>query len=281
LLGVTLALAASLAWGCSDFLGGLTSRRMAALLVVFLSQATAVAAFAVIMVARGQGPPDSDFWLFSAASGLCEAVALAAFYRGLSLGAMGVVAPIAACAALVPVIWGVATGEAPTALQSGAIAIVMVGALLVSREESEQRSGVGLAAGAGLAAIAALGFGTFYVTIAEATQRADPVWAVFFNRVVLVALLAAAVAIARPQLPRLTSNLALPICAIGFLDVGASTVYATATGHGLLAVIGVLGSLYPVVTVVLARVFLKEQLAPAQRAGAVLVIAGVVLLGRG
>ena len=281
MLGMTLALAASLAWGCSDFLGGLTSRRIAAIAVVFLSQATAIAVFAVIMVARAEGPPDSDFWLLSAASGLCEAVALAAFYRGLSLGAMGVVAPIASCAALVPVVWGVATGEAPTGPQFAAIAVVMVGALLVSREPSGERSGSGLAAGAGRAAVAALGFGIFYVTIAEATERANPVWAVFFNRLVLVALLAGAVAVTRARLPRLDARLALPIVAIGVLDVGASTIYATATGHGLLAVVGVLGSLYPVVTVVLARVFLQERLVLGQRLGAGLVILGVVLLGRG
>jgi drug/metabolite transporter (DMT)-like permease len=280
LLGVTLALTASLSWGCADFLGGLTARKMAALAVVFLSQVIALSVFAVVMLANGAPPPDGDFLIYAILSGACEAIALSAFYKGLSLGAMGVVAPIAAAAAVVPVIVGFASGEAPTALASAGMLAAIAGVIMVSREKTEARPKAGLAAGAGLAAVAALGFGTFYVLIGEATERADPLWAVFANRITLVSLLGAVMLATRPKLPALRPNVRA-LAAIGCLDVSGSLLYATATGHGLTSVIGTLGSLYPVVTVILARVFLTERLALPQRIGAGLVIVGVCMLGRG
>jgi drug/metabolite transporter (DMT)-like permease len=278
-LGATLALTASVMWGCADFLGGLTSRKVVALVVVFLSQAAALSVFAIVMAVHGEGPPRTDFWLVAAVSGLCEAVALAAFYRGLSLGAMGVVAPIAASAAIVPVLWGLATGEDPSALQSIGIVTALIGVFLVCRESTPE-SGVKLAAGAGLAAVAALGFGFFYVAIGEATARANPGWAVFFNRTVLVTLLAVAVIATRPSFPSFSPKLWV-IALVGFLDVGASTIYATASTHSLLSVVGLLGSLYPVITVMLAGVFLKERLGPVRATGAVVVLVSVLLVGGG
>ena len=280
LLGVTLALTASLSWGCADFLGGLTARRMAALAVVFLSQAIALGVFTAVMAASAKPVPGGDFWLLSVASGACEAIALAAFYRGLSLGSMGVVAPIASAAAVVPVVVGFSTGEVPGVLASVGMLAVIVGVVLVSRQKTEGEGRARLAQGVGLAALAALGFGTFYVLIGESTERSDPLWAVFANRVTLVSLLAATMLMVRPKLPGLGPDLRV-LAAIGCLDVGGSLLYATATQHGLTSVIGVLGSLYPVVTVVLARVYLSERLGMPQRAGAGLVIVGICMLGRG
>ncbi|HEV2074616.1 MAG TPA: EamA family transporter, partial [Thermoleophilaceae bacterium] len=122
MLAVALGLGAGLAWGLSDFLGGLKSRRLALLAVLLVSQLTGLAILLVVTAVRGEGPPGAGFLAVGALGGVAGTVGIAAFYRGLAVGAMGVVAPISATAAIVPLVAGVASGERPSALQAAGIA---------------------------------------------------------------------------------------------------------------------------------------------------------------
>ena len=121
MLTLTLALEASFAYGISDFLGGLTSRSVAFLPVLLVSQGTALILLSIIVISRGEGPPDGAFLLYAAIAGLSETVGVAALYRGLAVGVMSIVAPMAAAAPVVPVVVGIVLGEFPTPIQNGTV----------------------------------------------------------------------------------------------------------------------------------------------------------------
>src|SRR5688572_2147397 len=108
---VLLAFASSVSWGVADFIGGLKSRQLPILNVLLLSQVTGLVAIAVFVAARGEAAPGGDFTVFAALSAIAGITGLAAFYRALAIGNMGVIAPISACAAVVPVVVGIATGD--------------------------------------------------------------------------------------------------------------------------------------------------------------------------
>jgi drug/metabolite transporter (DMT)-like permease len=272
---VVLALASSVTWGVSDFLGGLQTRRRPLLTVMFFGQGAGFASLFIALAIRGEGPPGGSGWIaWALLASVAGVTGLAAFYRGLATGAMGVVAPISSAAAVVPLIVGLALGERPHPIQALGIVLAIVGVVLASREESGSS-----AAGAGLAIVAALGFGGFFVGIARASE-ADVLWALTVSRAFSVAFLVCAVLLARPQFPR-TARGVRDLVVIGVLDTSANLLFALATTQGLVSVVAVLGSLYPIMTVVLARVVLHERLHPLQRVGAIGALAGAALISAG
>jgi drug/metabolite transporter (DMT)-like permease len=136
-----------------------------------------------------------------------------------------------------------------------------------------------VATGAGLAIVAAIGFGTFFVGMDRASE-ADATWAILAARSASVVVLWVVVAATRPALPRTARDIAV-LVPIGFLDTGANLLFALATTQGLLSVVAVVGSVYPVVTVLLARFVLHERLHLLQRVGAVGALAGAALISSG
>src|SRR6266540_2812613 len=174
---IALALVSSVSWGAGDFLGGLKSRSLPLLNVLVASQVTGLTLIAVFVVARGEPPPGGDFAVFAALSAIAGVTGLAAFYRGLAVGNMGVVAPISACAAVVPLVFGIATGDRPSALQASGLGLALIGVVLASREEVVGEAPPRRAArGAGLAMVSALGFGFFFLGFDRASDG-DVAWA--------------------------------------------------------------------------------------------------------
>ena len=269
---VALALGASIAWGCSDFLAGLKTRRLAVLWVLVVSQGTGLALVLVAALVSGHALPGGHAALLAAGAGVAELIGFAALYRALAVGAMSVVAPVSATAALLPVVVSVATGRAPTAAQALGIAFALCGAALASFEPGAGRQAV---AGAGLALIAALGFGIFFVGMDLAADE-GALWAVALNRAAAVAVLVAIVLVLRPG--PLERTALLPLAAVGALDIAANTMFAIALTLGMAAIVSVLGSLYPLATVVLARAVLHEHVTGSQRAGVVAALAGIGLV---
>jgi drug/metabolite transporter (DMT)-like permease len=217
---------------------------------------------------------------WAALAGSAGIVALGAFYRALAIGTMSVVAPISATAAAVPVLVGLAEGERPGGLQVAGMAAALAGVILASREPVEEGCPPANRAAIGLALVAAAGFGTFFVGIDRASATAEVPWVIVVQRCCSVSLLLIATLVVRPSLPRDGASL-LVLAAVGLLDLGANGLYALATTHGLLSVVSVLGSLYPAVTVVLARFVLAERIARVQEVGVVLALAGVVAISAG
>nr|MDQ3934525.1 EamA family transporter [Actinomycetota bacterium] len=135
---IALGFASSIVWGAADFLGGLKSRKLALLAVMLLSQAAGLVAVVVAALVRGEGPPGSDILPWVLVTGISGTVGLAAFYRGLAIGRMGVVAPISASAAAIPVAVGVIGGDRPSALQFLGVALAIVGVAIASYEPPEE-----------------------------------------------------------------------------------------------------------------------------------------------
>lgn len=298
-MAALLALAASTSWGLCDFIGGVKSRRLPVLLVVTGAHAVGLLAVAAVLLLISLPAPVLNVAAIAALSGLAQAAAIAAYYRGLSTGAMGVVGPIAATAAIVPLAVGLATNERPTSPQVLGMCLAVAGVATAAYQPS--LPGVGgkrLAVGVGMALLAALGFGSFFTLIGIASERGALGWIVFVNRVTGVILLAALLTFfARRsrrrgsppgQPPELESSKvvtrappghdALAVAAIGLLSVGGTFLFATATTLGLLSVVSVVGALYPVTTVLLATFLLHERIHRLQRAGTAAALLGVVLI---
>jgi drug/metabolite transporter (DMT)-like permease len=281
-LAAVLALASSISWGTADFLGGLQSRRHALLAVLLVSQAVALAILVVAVLAGAPTEHDTAATLWAASVGGLGIVALVAFYRALSIGTMSVVAPISATGVAIPVLVGLVSGERPGALQAAGIALACGGVILAGREEPSEDEATRRSArtAIGLALLAAIGFGSFFAGMDRAEETGDVAWVLLCARVVDVALLGIAAAVFRPRLPRAAPALGV-IAAIGALDLLANLLFVLAAGRGLLSVVGVLGSLYPAVTVILARLVLQERLTRTQNAGVLVTLAGVVALAAG
>ncbi|MGI8862596.1 MAG: EamA family transporter [Gaiellaceae bacterium] len=264
-----LALGGALSWGAGDFLAGLAVRRIAVLTVLAFSQAIGLLGIALwVWLARDPFPGVTEL-LPAALAGLAGAIGLGALYRGLAVGAMGIVAPISAVSPIVPLAVDAARGVVPAAAQWLGVALVLTGIVTLSRGPSG--SGQRMAAGAGLAIVAALGFGLFFVGLDAGADESAP-WAVVAARSASVTLaVAAAVFVTRTSL-RPPLGLLPALVAIGVFDTGANVLVAYATTKGAVGILAVLSALYPVVTVVLARLVLGEQLSISRRAGGVVAL---------
>jgi drug/metabolite transporter (DMT)-like permease len=273
-----LALCAALMWGAGDFLGGIASRRLHVLAVLAVSQAIGLAGVALWVAVAGDRFPGVPELLPAAAGGLSGVVGLAALYRGFAVGAMGIVAPISAASPLVPLTVDAAHGITPGALQLLGVLFVLAGIATLSRERSPlgQRR---LAAGVALAIVAALGFGGFIVGLDAGSDESAP-WAVVAARGTSVAFVLIAVALTSTSL--VVSRRSWPLLlGVGVFDTAANVAVAFATTKGAAGIVAVLSALYPVVTVVLARLVLDERLTAARRVGGAITLAGAALVAAG
>ncbi len=278
MLAVLLALAASVCWGLSDFVAGLKSRSLPLPAVLAIVVPGGLPLLAIAVAVRGSGPPGAAFALYAALAGAAGAVGVAGLYRGLAVGAMGIVAPITATAPLIPLAVGLGRGERPSALQAGGIALALAGIVMAAREPLARGRRPRAAAGATFAVIAACGFGIALVALDAASNR-DPYWSALGSRST-TALLVLALALARR--PRLPGRAAWPALVFaGTLDAFATGLFAVSTTKGLVSVVAVLASLYPVVIAILARVVLHERLAATQRFGAAAALGGAALISAG
>jgi drug/metabolite transporter (DMT)-like permease len=280
MLGIGLALAASLAWGVGDFIGGSKARVLSVLSVLVCSQVVGFLWIAGVAIVAQEPAPGSREMAFAALSAVAGTLGLACFFRAIAIGKMSLVVPIAAMAAVVPVIVGIATGDRPSALQLAGMLVAMTGAVLASREPDREGSGgPRLAAGVLLAALSAFAWGWFFLAI-DVASDGGAVWASLVNRTTSLVILLAAAIILRPRLREARPH--VPALAVsGTLDVSANLLFAAASTKGLVSLVSVAGSLYPVVTVVLARVVLKERVNRIQDAGVIAALGGVVLIAAG
>jgi drug/metabolite transporter (DMT)-like permease len=272
-----LALASALVYGTADFCGGLATRRASAQAVVAGSQGAGLVLLLALLPWLGGSASWGDLG-WAAAAGAAGNVGLVLFYRALAGGVMSVVAPVTAvCAAAVPVLVGLALGDRVGALAAVGIALALVAVVLVSAEEGLAALRRTRPAGLGIPLLAGVGFGLFFVLLDRTSADAGltPLVASRGTAVVLLVLLA----LGRRRPLRL-SRPAVPLVVLGgALDVSANALFLGATQQpGQLAVVGVLASLYPVSTVVLAQVVLRERLVPAQFAGLGAAVLAVVLI---
>jgi drug/metabolite transporter (DMT)-like permease len=269
-MAVLLSLAAALAYGLSDFVGGLASRRTSAWPVAFVG---AVAAFvgAVVLALAGDGSPTRADLLWGILAGVGSGAGGAFLYRGLAAGRMGVVAPISAVgAALVPVCVGVATGERPEALVWLGILAAVPGIWLVSREPGGSGD---FADGVLDGVLAGLGFGLLFAAMGQVPEDAGFVPLAVAQGVAVVGVALTATALGGRWVPYDASQAWGALA--GLLATAAVLAFLLATQTGLLTVASVVTSLYPAVTIALAALVLRERIHASQGVG--LVLCGVAV----
>lgn len=281
MVAIALGAAAALCWGLADFLGGIRTRTLSLALVLLVSQATGVAAAAAIVAAGGFEAPSASELAPALLAGVCQLFGIAALYRALAIGTMSVISPLSASgAAALPVIVGIATGERPGALQYAGMALALIGVVLATRAPDSPGGPKASREALALSAIAAIGFGGFFVGMDAAVADMEPLQALLAARLTALVLLGVVLLVRRPRLGGTPA--ALPALAlIGLLDVAANACFALGTDTGLLSVVSVLASLYPVATVMLARAVLDERLVRIQAAGVAAALAGIALIAAG
>jgi drug/metabolite transporter (DMT)-like permease len=263
----------------ADFTGGLKTRRLPVPFVLLVVQGVGLLWVLAGLAASGEPLPSGGAVAASLAAGVAGATALGAFYRALAIGTMSVVAPISATGVALPVVVGVATGDRLSTVVSAGLAVTVVGVLLASREQHEDAAVAAAGrASIALALLAAVGFGSYFV-LADVAADESVLWLLALARLVVVPVLAA-VTLARGA-PRPQAGDVLLLVLAGTLDVAATGLYGLATREGALSIVAVVGSLYPVATVLLARAMLHERIRPVQVAGVLASFAGVALIVAG
>jgi drug/metabolite transporter (DMT)-like permease len=274
MIALCLALTAGLGWGLADFLGGLKSRRLPAITVLMFSNLFGLGVIGAIVWLRHASPPPPAAVLWATSAGVAAIAAMFLLYQGLARGKMAIVAPISATGVVLPIAAGLAFGESLTGFQSLGIASALAGSILAAR--GAKGGGGSGEAGVAFAAGAALATGIFFVLMDRASD-ADPYWASLLMRASFGAWLLPILFTTRSALKTVGPHLP-GLIALGAVDCLASVAFAVATSIGLLSIVAVFSSLYPVVTVILSVVILHERPDRIQLTGVALALAGVGLV---
>jgi drug/metabolite transporter (DMT)-like permease len=272
--GILLGLASAASWGAGDFAGGLAARRRNAFGVVLVSQALGLVLLASLALLLAEPLPSWPDLVWGAAAGLAGGLGLVALYHGLAIGRMGVAAPLAAVvSAGLPVLFGVFLEGWSAVRQLAGFGLALVAVWLLSGGEGPARLHVRQL---GLPLLAGLGFGLFLIIVDHASQR-SVLWPLVTARLSSLSLLTPLVLVGRRgTLPTVRE---LPLIAlVGLFDSGGNAFYALAAQAGRLDVAATLGSLYPVTTVLLARLVLRERMARRQWLGAAAALVAVTLI---
>lgn len=279
-MAVLLGVLVAASFGSGDFLGGRASRRAPTLTVLMVAQATAVIGAVAVCIFVGAEVGVHDI-VYGALAGSVNIVGLGLLYQGLSLGRMGVVAPITALvSSVLPVAWGVAHGERPSVVVVIGVLLAVTAGVLIARESSEPQDGMPEAS----ALLWAVGAGTCLgasLILYLQTSSVSGLWPVLAARVSAFVLVGIALIVVAQRRGAMVfpggADRTLAFGA-GFLDVTATTLLLLAVRRGLLVVVSPLAALAPAATVILARFVLGERLQPVQRIGLVVALAGLVLI---
>ena len=281
MLATLLALLASFSWGTSDFIAGVEARRTTSWAVALVTMTAAAAGGVVALAAAHPPSPSAGVAAILVAGGACSGLSAITYYYALRVTRMSITSPILAGAAVLPVVWGLARGEKPSALAVVGIAVTITGIVVVSRpgDDADDRHPRTTLKGV-LLAVAGSAFAGILVITLDYGAASDPLWAATVIRCAAALLCGAWIAAARPAL-RLRRRSLPALVAAGLMVIGANLLFAKATTMADLSVVAVLGWLSPAVTMMYAWLVLHERMRPLQWAAAVAVLAGVVCLALG
>ena len=273
LTGAGLSLSAAAVWGGGDFAGGIATRRANVFRVVAGAHACGLLLMLLLVWITAEPFPPRSTLLWGAVAGIAGAFGIAALYQALSIGRMGIVAPVASViTGVLPVVAGMFSEGMPDRIQLAGFVLALISIWLVARPDGEIDTHRGL----GLAVLAGVMFGLFLIVGKQAGHH-GVFWPLVAARTVSTLLMLLIVGFSaadkRPLRPAL-----VPILFSGILDTSANALFIAATQHGRLDVTAVLSSLYPASTVVLARIFLKERMSATQSAGIVGALISVALI---
>jgi drug/metabolite transporter (DMT)-like permease len=277
-MGTVLALAAALCYGGADFLGGSATKRAPVLSVLLLSSvAGVVVVFGAALITGGALSGPGVAW--GAAGGAVGSVGLMFFYQGLAAGPMNVVAPLSALVSTVlPVAVALATGEKFGLLVYAGTAACLASIALISSGGDAASQG-GRARGISFGLIAGVAFGLFFLLLKYGGESGAlwPAAAARVGGLITVMIVAGAAGVGAAGW-RGDRTLVIVALLAGVLDSSANVCYILATRAGMFGIAVVMTSLYPGITILLARVLLGERLRGWQRAGLVLAGLGIVFV---
>ncbi len=273
LAAAAFGLAAAASWGGGAFTGGFSARQASVFSVASFSRITGIAAQISLALAFGEAAPSQASLLWAAAAGVAGSVGLIAVYQSLAVGNMGINSPLTAVvAAAFPVLVAAISLGVPPAMRLIGFVVAVAGIWCLSRPSREMRPPRGL----GLAALAGLGYGGFYVLISH-VGGPSVFWPLAVATGTALLIMVGLTAVRRQPWhpPRGVVGVAL---LAGLLDAGGNACFVLAAHAGRVDFAAVLGSLYPAFTVLLARVVLDERLTLTQTAGLIAAIASLPLI---
>jgi drug/metabolite transporter (DMT)-like permease len=281
---VTLALASAAFYGAGDFLGGIASKRLDAVVVTFIAQAAGLVLLALLLPLLPSSSPVPADYLWGVAAGVSGSGGVALLYRALAIGTMSIVAPITAvCAAAVPVLVALVLGERPGVYAGAGIVLAAAAIVLLSRVQSVEVTPRRMQSAVSLAFISGIAVGLFFLCLAQTSDDAG-VWPLIVGRGVSVPLFAV-MAVTRGRrlsrdggIRRLERSAVRTAVGCGVVDMTANALYLIATRYGPLSLVATLASLYPASTVLLARFTLGERLSGSQALGVACALVAVVLI---
>jgi drug/metabolite transporter (DMT)-like permease len=252
------------------------SRTRPPVAVVAGSMFCGLVVISIVALAYGAYDDPTGWIPWSMMSGVVGATGLVAFYGALAGGTMGVVSPIAALGVAVPVIIGFARGETPSTIQTVGLVVALTGAIATSGPELSGRAS---ARSVLLAAFAGVCFGLVFVAVDQGAES-SPLMTLIGMRTTSIVMFGIVALVAR-NIGGLDRTDVLPLVVIGSFDVFANLMFALATNRGYVSIVSVLGSLYPVMTVLLARAFLHERMRTIQGLGVAVTMLGVAFISAG
>jgi drug/metabolite transporter (DMT)-like permease len=273
---VLLALGSSACYGVSNFIGPLLARREALFVVLFVAHVAALGGAAIYLAFEGGATLSGGPLALAALAGAGNAGGLIGFYKAAELGPIAVAAPIGSTGAAIPVVWGLAHGDALTALQAAGMVFALIGCVLAARRPAPPSEAFpDPRASVAWAAVSAVAFGTFLTALPAAAEHGRA-WAIFDARIALLIILVVwfSTEVRHLRLGRRTPLLTVP----GLLLVSGTVLYAIAAERGQLSLVSVLSAMAPVVTVALSVGLLGERPTRVQTVGVALALAGVVLI---
>ena len=280
MLAVVLALGSAACYGVSNFLGPQLAKPHTLVAALMVGQAAALVGCVVLLAVARDPFPSGEAVALATLAGAGNAFGLIFFYRAAELGPLAIAAPIGATGAVVPVVWGLSTGDALHWWQAVGLVLALGGAVLASRStpppDEEGHGYPDPRLGAVYAACSAVAFGVFLTALPHASEDGGRYWALMDARVALVAILCvwAGRRLATLRIDHDTPLLTVP----GVLLLAGTLLYTLASEQGLLSLVSVLGSLFPVVTVGLGVAVLGERLSRAQAVGVSAALLGIVLI---
>ena len=274
---VCFGLLASASWGAGDFSGAMATKRIGAVSVVALSHLLGLALMPLIALLVSEPLPEVGDLLLGALAGLCGTVGLVALYRALSSGRMGIAAPVASViSAGLPLLLSLALGHVPGTLQAIGFVCGLASVWLIGRtvDMTNDRSGLGLAV------IAGVGFAAFFICL-DRLQSTAVFWPLTAARAASTAVMLGTALYSGRPLRVQDRRVMLAVVGAGVLDVLGNVAFVLATQNGELGVAAVVSALYPAMTVLLARFFLREHVTRPQMVGIGLALAAVALISMG
>ena len=276
-MALVLAGFAALLYGIADFSGGFAAGRSRILSVLVLSQLLGIlVALAGLALVGHAAPSRADlFWGFLA--GLTGSMGLFMLYGGIARSIVAIVSPASAVVgAVLPVLFGLLLGERPNASAVVGSLLCLPAILLLTWEGGGERGGKPIRTAVVYGVLAGLGFGVFFISLSR-TSPAAGLWPLVAARAASVTAFAIALAVSRQPF-KVDRPALVPTLLAGSADMGANVLFLLASQSGMLSLVTIVTSLFPVPTVLLARVFLHQRIPPTRLAGLALALAGVGLI---